>query len=442
MSTAAVADRGSVRPVRGPGDGMETDKPPVAKEIAAVDTPLSAVPLLKVASPKHSPKMTHPATASLQHSPHSTPKQSPRASSRDAPSAPQPPGVLHLGKVPREACVVVEAVRIVVPRAAISRRGGHVGPAEEKGEAWAGQQIEEQARSPSPPLEDLRGAMEKLQNSERRLLQDKEGLLNQIHVQTEVNRELKKLLVASVGDDLQYHFERLAREKNQLILENEALGRSLSSTAEQLERMSIQCDVWRSKFLASRVMAEELTNARVSLQHQTREAQSAITDLLSEREEFSRDMMLTHRSLEQLLVSLQWGRQQTYYPSAQPLSTGELALANHKLADAINSHLLGEVGPAGGGSSGAGLGKGRQASELPNTSHTPAEKMAEKVLKILDPISCSDNQEETSPLSISDSSPSAFLTNKKSIGRFHPYTRYENITFNCCERCSGEILVL
>lgn len=55
-----------------------------------------------------------------------------------------------------------------------------------------------------------------------------------------------------MGDDLQYHFERLAREKNQLILENEALGRNLAHTAEQLERMSIQCDVWRSKFLASR----------------------------------------------------------------------------------------------------------------------------------------------------------------------------------------------
>lgn len=58
--------------------------------------------------------------------------------------------------------------------------------------------------------------------------------------------------MASVGDDLQYHFERLAREKNQLILENEALGRNTAQLAEQLERMSIQCDVWRSKFLASR----------------------------------------------------------------------------------------------------------------------------------------------------------------------------------------------
>uniref|UniRef100_I3J4X7 Basic leucine zipper nuclear factor 1 n=1 Tax=Oreochromis niloticus TaxID=8128 RepID=I3J4X7_ORENI len=345
-------------PVRGPGDGMETEKPPAILE---------------------------------------------------------PLGVLHLGKVSREACTEVEAVRIMVPRAAISR-SSRTGATEAKGET--GQQAEEQGSPSLPLVEDWRGQLVKLQNSERRLLQDKEGLSNQLRVQTEVNRELKKLLVASVGDDLQYHFERLSREKNQLILENEALGRSLAHTAEQLERMSIQCDVWRSKFLASRVMAEELTNARAALQRQTREAQGAIQDLLLEREEFSRDMMLTHRSLEQLLVSLQWGRQQTYYPSSQPLSTGELAVSNHKLADAINAHLLGNSG---------------------GSSTNAAKSSSAAVLKSLDPISCSENKAE-SPLS--DSAPSNFLNSKKSIGRFHPYTRYENITFNCCERCTGDILVL
>uniref|UniRef100_A0A3Q1G1C3 Basic leucine zipper nuclear factor 1 n=1 Tax=Acanthochromis polyacanthus TaxID=80966 RepID=A0A3Q1G1C3_9TELE len=406
--TATVRNSASV-PVRGAGDGMETEKPAATLEINTDSPPPgpSEVPLLKIASPKHSPKSIHSAP----------------------PPAPQPLGVLHLGKVSREACTEVEAVRIVVPRAAISR-SSRTGPTEAKGEA--GQHTEEQGSPPLPLVEDWRGQLEKLQNSERRLLQDKEGLCNQLRVQTEVNRELKKLLVASVGDDLQYHFERLAREKNQLILENEALGRSLAHTAEQLERMSIQCDVWRSKFLASRVMAEELTNARAALQRQTREAQGAIQDLLLEREEFSRDMMLTHRSLEQLLVSLQWGRQQTYYPSAQPLSTGELAAANHKLADAINSHLLGNSS----GSSSVVKSGSATAEQL---CSTPAEKMAEKVLKILDPISCSDNKAE-SPLS--DAAASNFLNSKKSIGRFHPYTRYENITFNCCERCTGDILVL
>ncbi|KAM8894029.1 golgin-45 [Spinachia spinachia] len=407
--TAAVRGPAGV-PIRGAGDGMETEKPLTVILEVNTDTPppgLPAVSLLKVASPKRSPKSTQPAP----------------------PAAPQPPGVLYLGKVGREACTEVEALRILIPRSAISRHT-RVGPAEGKGEA--GQHGQHGHGSPLlPVVEDWRGQMEKLQNSERRLLQDKEGLSNQLRVQTEVNRELKKLLVASVGDDLQYHFERLSREKNHLILENEALGRCLAHTAEQLERMSIQCDVWRSKFLASRVMAEELTSARAALQRQTREAQGAIQDLLLEREEFSNDMVLTHRSLEQLLVSLQWGRPQTYYPSAQPLSTGELAAAIHKLANAVNSHLLGNT------SSSIRLVKSSTVmAEL--LCSTPAEKMAEKVLKSLDPISCSENEEDP-PLT--DSTPSSFLSNK-SIGRFHPYTRYENITFNCCERCSGDILVL
>lgn len=395
-------------PVRGPGDGMETEKPKALIEVT-VNKPQppspSNVPLLKVASPKRSPKSTH-----------SSP-----------PISPQPPGVLHLGKVNREACTEVEAVRIVVPRAAISR-STHKNCADGKGES--GHQGEEQGSPPLPLVEDWKIQLEKLHNSERRLLQDKEGLSNQLRVQTEVNRELKKLLVASVGDDLQYQFERLAREKNQLILENEALGRSLSHTAEQLERMSIQCDVWRSKFLASRVMAEELTNARTALQRQTREAQGAIQDLLLEREEFSREMMQTHRSLEQLLVSLQWGRQQTYYPSAQPLSTGELATSNQKLANAINAHLLGNTSSS----------NAKSCSNSPEQlCSTPAEKMAEKVLKILDPISHSEDKTDTP---MNEDSSSNFMNNKKSIGRFHPYTRYENITFNCCERCTGDILVL
>ena len=75
------------------------------------------------------------------------------------------------------------------------------------------------------------------------------------------------------------------------------------------------------------------------------------------------------RLLEELLISLQWGREQTYYPSAQPHSTAELALTNHKLAKAINSHLLGNVGTNG-------------QKKFPSTVEfcsTPAEKMAETV---------------------------------------------------------------
>lgn len=157
-------DAGSATvPIRVAGDGMETNKTPVVVEANTDSTPNSpnTPPPVKVPSPTRSPKC------------------SPSAPS----SAPQPLGVLHLGKVSRESCTEVEAMRIVVPRAAISR-SSRTTPVEGKGEA--GQQSEGRGSSLLPVAEDWKAQMEKLQNSERRLLQDKEGLSNQLRVQTEV----------------------------------------------------------------------------------------------------------------------------------------------------------------------------------------------------------------------------------------------------------------
>lgn len=144
-------------PIRGPGDGMETEKPLLISD-SLLHCP-SEVSTVKVTTPKCSPKSIRPAS-------------------------PQPHGVLHLGKVSREACTEVEAVRIIVPRAAISRCS-HAGVAESKGES--GQQSEEQGSLQVSPVDDWRRQLDKLQNSERRLLQDKEGLSNQLRVQTEVS---------------------------------------------------------------------------------------------------------------------------------------------------------------------------------------------------------------------------------------------------------------
>ncbi|XP_007935902.1 golgin-45 [Orycteropus afer afer] len=385
-------------PIRGAGDGMETEEPSKCVEVIS-------------------------GVQSIKHHILQSPRKKALAS--------ESPGVLQLGKILTEKAVEVEAVRILVPKAAIT----HDIPTKNvKVKSLGHHKRESLGQSegvvePRKELSEVKNVLEKLKNSERRLLQDKEGLSNQLRVQTEVNRELKKLLVASVGDDLQYYFERLAREKNQLILENEALGRNTAQLSEQLERMSIQCDVWRSKFLASRVMADELTNSRAVLQRQSRDAQSAIQDLLSERERFRQEMLATQKLLEELLVSLQWGREQTYYPNAQPHSTAELALTNYKLAKAVNSHLLGNVGTNG-------------QKKVPSTVEfcsTPAEKMAETILHLLDPVACAENSPD-SPFS--ESSPTTLLNTKKNIGRFHPYTRYENITFNCCNHCQGELIAL
>ncbi|XP_068552515.1 golgin-45 isoform X2 [Anas acuta] len=328
-------------PIRGPGDGMETEQTAESVEASTGANTTNHV---------------------IHHSP-----QKKTVSSLS-------PGVLQLGKIHADKSVEVEAIRILVPKAAIT----HVVPTKNakvaKSVGHKGDPFHQSDGTVDPKKEqtELKNALEKLKNSEKRLLQDKEGLSNQLRIQTEVNRELKKLLVASVGDDLQYHFERMAREKNQLILENEVLGRNMSQLSEQLERMSIQCDVWRSKFLASRVMADELTNTRAILQRQTRDAQSAIQDLLNERDQFRQEMIETQKLLEELMVSLQWGRQQTYYPSAQPYTTTELATVNCKLAKAVSSHLLGNVGTS----------SPKKTSTAVEFCNTPAEKMAERLFHL------------------------------------------------------------
>lgn len=47
--------------------------------------------------------------------------------------------------------------------------------------------------------------------------------------------------------------------------------------------------------ISSRVMADELTNSRAVLQRQHRDAQGALQDLLSEREQLRQGMKATHR---------------------------------------------------------------------------------------------------------------------------------------------------
>ncbi|VFV19833.1 golgin-45-like, partial [Lynx pardinus] len=107
---------------------------------------------------------------------------------------------------------------------------------------------------------------------------------------------------------------------------------------------------------------------------QNHKAQSAIQDILTEWEQFCQEMTLTHTLLEELLVSMQWGREQTYYPSTKPHITAGLASTNHKLAKAVNAHLLGNVST-------------NSQKKIPRTVEfcsTPAEKkMAEMVLCIL-----------------------------------------------------------
>lgn len=84
------------------------------------------------------------------------------------------------------------------------------------------------------------------------LKEENEQLENQLKFQVQVNGELKNLLVAAVGEDMETKVHVLTEDKLHLAQALLASSESLSSHQEQTEWLAGQCEVWRSKFLASR----------------------------------------------------------------------------------------------------------------------------------------------------------------------------------------------
>jgi hypothetical protein len=81
------------------------------------------------------------------------------------------------------------------------------------------------------------------------------GIYEQLQIQTQVNAELKKMLVASVGgEDMQYKLERLINDKQRYEYELTNITKDKEKLLEDLEQTRIQCDLWRSKFLGRLVI--------------------------------------------------------------------------------------------------------------------------------------------------------------------------------------------
>ena len=83
------------------------------------------------------------------------------------------------------------------------------------------------------------------------------GMHEHLQIQTQVNAELKNMLIASMGEDIQYKIERLVSDKERLSYEVNTNRDTINKMNEEIEQCSIKCDLWRSKFLACRLMSDE-----------------------------------------------------------------------------------------------------------------------------------------------------------------------------------------
>lgn len=114
---------------------------------------------------------------------------------------------------------------------------------------------------------------------------------NQLKFQIQVNTELKGLLVHCLGEDLQTKVNNLTEDKMKI-------AKSLSTNTDQIEFLASQSEVWRSKFLASSLMVEELAKVKTSLAQRNHQLVTANKQLLSTFDRIRFDLVEIYQNLK------------------------------------------------------------------------------------------------------------------------------------------------
>ncbi|XP_022113583.2 golgin-45 [Pieris rapae] len=213
------------------------------------------------------------------------------------------------------------------------------------------------ATSSNDKVEEKPGYTDEMQKKVEELVRDNERLSEQLNQQVQVNKELKTMLVASMGEDLETQVQSLTEDKKHLADALLNSAQHLSTHQEQTEWLAGQCEVWRSKFLASSLLIEELAACKKILNEKTVNLQQGIKQLLDERCRV-RDMMLcTYKNLyslheqwlENITVSEYMGSSKLCnrpignlnFNATMPHSTNviDMASVNMKLSENISSEV-------------------------------------------------------------------------------------------------------
>jgi len=182
-------------------------------------------------------------------------------------------------------------------------------------------------------IDTLKTQLKFVEDHNNQLIEEKMKLSQQLGIQTQVNNEVKKLLVASIGEDLQLKYERLILDKSQTDLEIQHLHNVLEEDREEVEQAMIQADVWRSKFLASRVMSDELARWKSALYYKYKESYHALQNLLEEHSKIRALNNATKRGLTKVADLL--NSKDPSLDSEKPLTTIDVAFMNNDLVNSL-----------------------------------------------------------------------------------------------------------
>lgn len=267
--------------------------------------------------------------------------------------------------------------------------------------------------------------VERLEQQLNEARQQSHDLEEQLRVQVQVNRELKKLLVASLGEDLEARVHFLSEDKAQLAADVRAYAQRLTQGREEIDRLAIHADVWRSKFLAASLLVDELASCKARLTHQCEDFQEALQWMASEHQQLEANLTATCRllaKLQQLLVS----------PAGQPAVA---AKAEEEPCDVVQ--LSARAQRAARGCCHQATPRGSSANlrlgPAPVVRPTPAEAFARRT----------DRAYEALKLSFSSSAQSALESSISPRDGKCPAnglrSTHDCSAIACCRHCSGHL---
>ncbi|MFH4975354.1 hypothetical protein AB6A40_002063 [Gnathostoma spinigerum] len=119
-------------------------------------------------------------------------------------------------------------------------------------------------------------------DSEKCVQSEIEKLKDELQVEREVSAELKRLLVASMGDDVVCHLQSLSEDKVRLAHTLESFGAQLTSDRNRADDLQITSDMWKCKFLAMSIRADEILTQKAQLLSHLRNMQTTLGDIVAE----------------------------------------------------------------------------------------------------------------------------------------------------------------
>ncbi|CAH1119254.1 unnamed protein product [Phaedon cochleariae] len=276
------------------------------------------------------------------------------------------------------------------------------------------------------PYENIGDEMDGSQRARQKWQKEKETFLvdiknlretnshleNQLKFQAQVNSELKTLLVAAVGEDLESRVQHLTEDKLSLARSLLNYANHLTSHQEKTEWLSGQCEVWRSKFLASSLMVEELAKWKSALSNRINAMQEVMKILLEERKRVHNQSYETLNVLKNISenVSGKANEKQCLLKHGNIL---DVANVNFELTNSIKDSLH--------------INENERLKTDDKLQPTLAEKTAHKLLQ--NPVSVSNKQDDLC---------NAVMGAANSFGGKQLFLQYPSIS-SCCAHCKGEI---